>query len=60
MGNVADLFQIEKGSYPLDRVKRPEDGIDVIFVFRLLFQIQCIYFDLIDVFQALNDKIPQQ
>jgi hypothetical protein len=41
-------------------VERPEDGVDVILVVRLLLEVEDVHLDLADVLEPLGDEVPQE
>ena len=60
VGKLTNLVQVQETCHPFHGVKRSEDNIDILFVFGILFQVQDIYFDLIDIFEALDNEVPEQ
>ena len=60
MGERPDPVQVEEAGHALDGVERPEDGIDVVLVVGLLFEVEDVQLDLADVLEALGDEVFQE
>ena len=60
MGKRPDPVQVEEAGHALDGVERPEDGVDVVLVVGLLFEVEDVQLDLADVLEALGDEVFQE
>ena len=60
MGKRSDPVQVEEAGHALDGVERPEDGVDVVLVVGLLFEVEDVQLDLADVLEALGDEVFQE
>ena len=60
MGEDPDPVEIQKAGHALDGVEGSEDGVDVVLVVGLLFEVEDVQLDLADVLEALGDEVLQE